>query len=167
MLINTLAVTILAITLITGFIAIFFTSIGTLIILIGAVAFAWMTDFAHLSWQTLLVLLGVYLAGELIEFISSYIGSKTFGASNKAALGGVIGGLAGAVIGSLFFGLGILPGTFLGIFLGGLIVELNSDKSLKDSLLAGTGGVIGRVGAIAGKTVIGLIMIAIIIVDIT
>lgn len=150
----------------TGFMLIFFTNFGTFVILVGCILYALLTKFSIISMPTLLILLTLYLIGEVFEYLCIVIGAKKFGASNKAVFGAIIGGIAGAVLGSVFFGVGLLIGTFLGIFLGAFIIELASKRGLKKSIMAGVGGVIGRVGAIAAKLGIAVVMYTILIINI-
>lgn len=153
-----LALTILMALSLIGFAAIFFTTFGTLIILIGAVLHGLLTGFSILNIKVLLILFTLYLCGEVLEYLFVIIGAKKFGASNAATAGAIIGGILGAIGGVAFFGIGLVLGTFLGIFLGAFLVELILQKDLIKSLKAGTGGVIGRVGAIAVKVVIAVVM---------
>ena len=143
--------------------AIFFTTFGTLIILIGAILYALLTGFSILSIKTLIILLLLFLTGEVFEYLFVIIGAKKFGASNAAVIGALIGGIAGAIAGIGFLGIGVILGTFLGIFLGALLVELLIHKNLVKSLKAGTGGVLGRVGSILVKVVIAGVIFIIII----
>jgi len=141
-----------------GFAAIFFTTFGTLIIFIGAILYALMTGLSVIGIEALIILLILYLCGEVIEYLFVIVGAKKFGASNAATAGAVIGGIVGAIAGAGFLGIGLILGTFLGIFLGAFIVELLLHKDLVRSLKAGTGGVIGRVGSIVFKVFIALAM---------
>lgn len=162
-----LALVILILFSLIGFAAIFFTTFGTLIILAGSILYALLTGFSIISLKTLLVLLTLYVCGEVFEYLFIIIGAKKFGASNSAVVGAVIGGIAGAVLGVGFFGIGIVLGTFLGIFLGAFLVELILQRDLIKSLKAGTGGVLGRIGSIIAKVIIAVIMFAIIASKIT
>jgi uncharacterized protein YqgC (DUF456 family) len=154
-----LALVIVAIFSLIGLAAIFFTTFGTLIILIGAVLYAFLTNFAILTVKTLIILLVLYLFGEALEYIFIITGAKKFGASNKAIIGALIGGIIGAIIGTAFFGVGLIVGTFLGIFLGAFLVELIAKKDVVKSIKAGTGGVLGRIGSIAAKIIIAAVML--------
>lgn len=142
-----------------GFAAIFFTTFGTLIILIGAFLYALLTDFASLTVPGLLVVFTLYLCGEAMEYLCVIIGAKRFGASNAAVAGAIAGGLAGALIGTLLLGAGVILSTFLGIFLGAFLVEYLIQRDLIRSLKAGGGGVLGRVGSIFAKVMIALVML--------
>ncbi|MFH1645439.1 MAG: DUF456 domain-containing protein [Candidatus Omnitrophota bacterium] len=146
-----------------GFTAIFFTTFGTFLIFIGSALSAVMTSFSILSFKTILVLLTLYLCGEVLEYLFIIVGAKKFGASNAAVVGAIIGGILGAIFGSLLFGVGLFLGTILGIFLGAFFVELLLQKSFVDSLKAAAGGVLGRLGSIAIKFLIAVIMLIIII----
>ncbi|MFH1655038.1 MAG: DUF456 domain-containing protein [Candidatus Omnitrophota bacterium] len=146
-----------------GFAAIFFTTFGTLLILIGSILYAFMTGFEVINFQALIVLCVLYLCGEALEYVFIIAGAKKLGASNWAVAGALIGGILGATIGTLFFGVGIILGTFLGIFLGAFLVEMIVHKDMVKSLKAATGGVLGRVFSIGAKIVIAVLMFAVII----
>jgi len=141
-----------------GFAAIFFTTFGTLIIFIGAILYALMTGLSVIGIEALIILLILYLCGEVVEYLFVIVGAKKFGASNAATAGAVIGGIVGAIAGTGFLGIGLILGTFLGIFLGAFIVELLLHRDLVRSLKAGTGSVIGRVGSIVFKVFIAVAM---------
>jgi len=164
--VEALALIILIIFSIVGFGAIFFTTFGTLIILLGAILYAALTSFSILNIKSLIVLSILYLSGEVLEYALVIIGAKKLGASNLAIVGALIGGILGAILGVSFLGIGLILGTFLGIFLGAFIVELSIRKDPLKSLKAGTGGVLGRVGSILVKLVIAVIMFIIIILKI-
>ena len=149
-----------------GFFAIFFTTFGTLIILIGAVIYAFMTGFSIITLKSLVIILVLYLIGEVFENLSVIFGTKTMGASNCAVVGAIVGGILGATFGAGIFGIGLIPGTFLGIFLGAFLVELVLKRDLIKSLKAGTGGIIGRLGSVVIKVVLALIMFWIMIASI-
>jgi len=94
----------------------------------------------------------------VLEYIFIIVGAKKLGASNIAVAGAIVGGIAGAILGVGFFGIGLILGTFLGIFLGAFLVELIIQRDLVKSLKAGAGGVLGRLGSIAAKVIISIIM---------
>jgi uncharacterized protein YqgC (DUF456 family) len=161
-----LALFILILSAMTGFIAIFFTTFGTLIIFTGCLIYAAMTGFSVLTLKYLFILFVLYALGEIMEYFFIIAGAKKFGASNKAVIGAIIGGIVGALLGAGILGIGLIIGTFFGIFIGAFSVELLTQKDLIKSIKAGTGGVLGRIGSIAAKLVIVLIMLTIITVRI-
>ena len=161
-----LALVILILLSLIGFAAIFFTTFGTLVILLGAVLYALMTGFSIVSLETLLVLLILYLCGEVLEYFFIIIGAKKLGASNAAVVGAIVGGILGAILGAGVFGIGLILGTLVGIFLGAFVVELILQKDLVKSLKAGSGGVLGRLGSIVAKVIIAIIMFVILALNI-
>ena len=160
------ALVILILLSLIGFVAIFFTTFGTLVILLGAVLYAFMTGFSIVSLETLLVLLILYLCGEVLEYFFIIIGAKKLGASNAAVVGAIVGGILGAILGAGVFGIGLILGTLVGIFLGAFVVELILQKNLVKSLKAGSGGVLGRLGSIVAKAIIAIIMFVILALNI-
>ena len=151
-----------------GFCAIFFTSFGTLIILIGSVIYAAMTGFSILGTKPLLLLLALYAVGEILENLLVILGAKKLGkASNLSIAGAVIGGIVGAAFGTALFGVGIIPGTFLGIFIGGFLGEFILKRDVVRSLKAGGGSALGRLGSIAAKVLIALGLFAVIALNIS
>ncbi|MBT9146957.1 DUF456 domain-containing protein [candidate division NPL-UPA2 bacterium Unc8] len=161
------ALIILIIFSLAGFAGIFFTPIGTFIILAGSIIYAILTGFDIITVRHLIILLLLCLCGEVLEYVMVVISTKKFGGSNKAALGALIGGVIGAMLGTAFLGIGIILGTFLGIFLGIFLSEIITKRDLVKSLKAGAGGIIGRFGAIAAKVVVAIIMLIIIGVRVT
>jgi uncharacterized protein YqgC (DUF456 family) len=152
------AITLLILFSLVGFAALFFTTFGTMIILIGAVLYAFLTKFSALTLKTLVILLILYLFGEALEYIFVILGAKKFGASNAAVVGAIIGGILGAAAGAVVLGVGLIAGAFLGIFLGAFLVEFIIHRDLIKSFKAGTGGVLGRAGSVAVKVIIALAM---------
>ena len=155
---ETLALVILLICSILGFGAIFFTTFGTLIILIGSLFYALMTNFSILNMQALVILLMLYLIGEISEYLFIIAGAKKLGASNLAVAGAFIGGIVGAALGALFFGIGLFLSTLLGVFLGAFVVEFTMQKDLVKSAKAALGGTVGRILSIGAKVMIAIAM---------
>lgn len=147
---------------IAGLLAIFCTPIGTLIIFIGAVTYAVITDFLFMDGRFLLILFVLYLCGETCEYFFVMLGAKKFEATKLGVIGALIGGIVGAALGLMVFGFGLILGSFLGIFLGAFVVEMIIQRDLIKSIKAGIGGVLGRVGSIIAKLIIALIMIGMI-----
>jgi len=158
-----LALIILIIFSIIGFAAIFFTTFGTLLILLGSIIYSSLTNFLILDPKILIVLLLLYLCGEVLEYVFIIIGGKKFGASNSAIVGAIIGGILGAVLGTPLFGVGLILGTLLGIFLGAFLVEFFIQRDLVKSIKAGLGSVLGRIGSMVVKVIIAIIMLSLIV----
>jgi hypothetical protein len=153
-----LAYAVLILLCLAGFISVFFTGPGTLLVLLGAVLFAFMTRFSVFDLWTLIILLALYLFGEFMEYAAMVIGAKRLGASNTAIVGALFGGIFGAVIGSGCLVIGIIPGTLIGIFLGAFVLEWLVRRDWKQSLKSGIGSLVGRVGSLAAKVAVVLCM---------
>ena len=162
-----LALALLVIFSLTGFIALFFTTFGTLIIFIGSILYALLTGFSAIGVKTLFILFTLYVCGEVLEYVLIIFGAKKFGASNAAIFGAFVGGILGAILGIGFFGVGLIAGAFLGMFFGAFVVELIIHRDLVKSLKAGTGSVLGRVGSIVAKVIISVAMFMIMASEIT
>lgn len=152
------ALVILLICSMLGFAALFFTTFGTMIILIGSILYALLTKFAIIDVRTLIILAALYGFGELLEYVLIISGAKKFGASNAAVVGAFLGGVLGAMLGAPILGVGLIFGAFIGMFLGAFSVELSIRRDLGQALKVGIGGLLGRIGSIAVKVVIALVM---------
>ena len=162
-----LALTILVLFSLVGFVAIFFTTFGTLIILMGSLFYAFITEFSVMSPRILLILLILYLFGEVLEYVFIILGAKKFGASNAAIVGAIIGGIVGAIAGVTLMGIGLFWGALFGLFLGAFLVELIIQKDLIRSLKAGAGSVLGRLGSVFAKVLIAIAMFAVMALTLT
>jgi uncharacterized protein YqgC (DUF456 family) len=137
---------------------------GTFIILIAAFVYGLITEFHDIDAITLLLLLGIALLGELIEFISGLYGAKKFGASKLGMMLALIIGLVGGISGTIIYPfIGTVVGVLLGAFCGAFIGEKMLKKELAPSIRAGFGAFIGRLGGTFMKLVLGIIMVAIIL----
>ncbi len=90
---------------------------GTLLIWIGALLYAWATNFQQVDGWLLLVLAILTGATVLAGYVSSAIGARTLGASLRGVAGAMIGGLLGFVV---LGPVGVLAGPFAGAILGEL-----------------------------------------------
>jgi uncharacterized protein YqgC (DUF456 family) len=125
---------------------------GTPLVFAGIYIYAWLTGFTIISRNLILIFLILTVISVLIEYISSSIGSKKFGASKL----GFIGAFIGAIIGIFFVPWGLILGPLAGALTGELIIG----KNIKEALRSGTGAVIGFFGGTLLKIVISFGMIA-------
>ncbi len=124
----------------------------TPLVFIGIYIYSWLTGFTIVSRNLIIIFLILTVISVVIEYISSSIGSKKFGASKL----GFIGAFVGAIVGIFFAPWGLI----LGPLLGALIGELITGKEIKKALRSGTGAVIGFFGGTFLKIVISFVMIA-------
>ena len=127
---------------------------GTTIILAAAIIHRLMLGAdKSIGWKTIVVLVLLTLLSYVFDFLGSYFGAKYFGATKWGAFGAIIGALGG-----LFFG---IIGLFVGPVIGGVAGEFIAGKRMIDAGRAGWGSLLGNLGAMLGKLVIALAMIAI------
>ena len=122
---------------------------GTTIILAAAVIHRIMLGpEKSIGWRTIIVLVLLTLATYAIDVFGGYFGAKYFGATKWGTFGAILGALVG-----LFFGI-------VGLFVGPVIGAI-AGKRMIDAGRAGWGSLLGNLGAMLGKLVIGLAMITI------
>lgn len=137
---------------------------GNFIIIGLALIHALVTGFDPISWQLLLVLLGIALAGEGVEFVVGTFYPARQGATRAGVVGAFIGGLLGAAVGnSLVPVAGAVLGSFAGAFGGAVLGEYQRNQRLEPSLRIGTHAFIGRLLAILVKHALGLVMVFLIL----
>ena len=133
---------------------------GNFIIIGLALIHALVTGFDPISWQLLLVLLGIALVGEGVEFVVGTFYPAKQGATRAGVVGAFIGGLLGAAVGnSLVPVIGAVLGSFAGAFGGAVLGEYQRNQSLEPSLRIGTHAFVGRLLAILVKHALGLVMV--------
>ena len=127
---------------------------GTTIILVAAVIHRIMLGpEKSIGWVTIIVLVLLTLATYAIDILGGYFVAKYFGATKWGTFGAILGALVG-----LFFG---ILGLFVGPVIGAIAGEFIAGKRMIDAGRAGWGSLLGNLGAMLGKLVIGLAMIAI------
>ena len=137
---------------------------GNFIVLALALIHGLVTGFHPITWQLLLVLLGIALLGEGIEFLlgTFYIAKK--GATRAGVVLAFVGGLVGAAFGnSLLPVAGAVLGSFVGGFGGAVVGEYINQQRLEPSLRVGGHAFIGRLLAILIKHILGLVMVFLIL----
>jgi uncharacterized protein YqgC (DUF456 family) len=125
---------------------------GTTIILAGAIIHRLMLGpTKSIGWTCIVILVLLTLASYAVDFFGSYFGAKYFGATRW----GTIGAIIGAVVG-IFFG---IIGVFVGPVIGVLAGEFIAGKRMIDAGRAGWGTLLGNLGGMVSKLLIGLAMI--------
>ena len=147
---------------IAGIISHFFGLPGNWVILVVSFLLAWAGHFEKIQISTLIILLGLTLFGELIEFMLGIIGAKKYEASNRAIIGSIFFGIVGAILGAPFLlGIGSIIGAFAGAFVGAVLIELIQGKKFDHAFSSGWGTLLGRVGGSFAKIFIGIVMVVI------
>jgi uncharacterized protein len=132
---------------------------GTTIILAAAMIHRLMLGAdKSIGWKTIIALVLFTLLSYLFDFLGSYFGARYFGATKWGAFGAIIGALVG-----LFFG---IIGLFVGPVIGSAAGEFIAGKRMIDAGRAGWGSLLGNLGAMLGKLIIAVAMIAIFLVTV-
>jgi len=127
---------------------------GTTIILAGAILHRVMLGpEKSIGWRSIAVLVLLTFATYALDFLSGYFGAKYFGATKWGMWGAIVGALIG-----IFFG---IIGLFVGPVIGAIVGEFFAGKRMIDAGRAGWGSLMGNLGGMIAKLVIGLLMITI------
>lgn len=109
------------------------------------------------SWLIVGIVVVLTLLSYILESLAGYFGAKRFGATKWGALGAVLGGIVG-----LFFG---LPGLFVGPVIGAIAVEFVRGRKLIAAGKAGWGTLLGNLGGMLAKLIIGGTIIVLFLVN--
>ncbi len=123
----------------------------------GLVLLAWAEGFAYVGWFTLTLLGVLALLSYAIDFLTTALGAKRFGASPRAVAGAALGGLVG-----VFFG---LPGLLFGPFAGAVLGEFSRRASVVEAARAGLGATLGLIFGALLKVALAFAMLGVFLVD--
>ncbi|MCA9740868.1 MAG: DUF456 domain-containing protein [Deferribacteres bacterium] len=149
--------------LLVGIVLIPFGLPGTFLIAALALVHGLLTSFLPLTVNFVLILFGLAVLAEVIEFFLGAVAAKKFGGSKYAMWGAVIGGFVGAV-----FATGIMPvvgtliGAFAGAFVGAFLFEYMHAKNVENALRVGFGAFLGAVSGKLMKITLGIAMVVMI-----
>jgi uncharacterized protein YqgC (DUF456 family) len=124
---------------------------------------------AAIGWPVVLVLLGLAVLGEVLEFVAGVLGVARMGGSRRAAFFGLVGSLVGAVVG-LFVGVpipvvGSLAGAVvmasLGALVGAVAGEYSHGRTVLQSWQVGRAAFWGRLLGSLSKILIASVMVAV------
>jgi len=152
------AVLLLAISSIAGLLLIPLGLPGLWVIVLGIVAYGWLTDFRTLSAGLLALAIGLALLGELVESWIGFRFAERYGGSRRAGWGALLGGLVGAVVGVPVPIVGSVVGGFVGAFAGAALFEYTRARHSGTAARAGWGAVLGRATAAAVKIGLGVVL---------
>ncbi|MGH9462538.1 MAG: DUF456 domain-containing protein [Vicinamibacteria bacterium] len=124
---------------------------GTPLIVLGALVYAFFTDFDTVGLKELLILGGISMLAFILDYTAGALGVKKFGGS----WWGAVGALVGAVTGFFFGPLGLV----LGPIVGALIGELLRGRQLRTSVRSAFGTIVGMLLGTVAKLSLALVMI--------
>ena len=124
---------------------------GTPLIFVGALIYAFATDFDPVGLGQLLALAGISILAYVLDYTAGALGAKKFGGSWWGAAGALVGALAG-----FFFGpLGLMLGPIAGAWLG----ELLRSRHFHTSIRSAFGTVVGMLLGTMAKLSLALVMV--------
>jgi uncharacterized protein len=152
------AVLLLAATNVAGLLLIPFGLPGLWVILLGILAYAWLTDFHTFTAWLLALAIGLALLGELVEAWVGFHLARRYGGSSRAGWGALVGGLVGAAVGVPVPLIGSVIGGFVGAFAGAALFEYTREQRSGTAAKAGWGAMLGRAAAAGVKMALGVVM---------
>ncbi len=161
----------LIVLVIAGWILTLFSLPGNWVIVISTALFAWLAPADDvsgigMSWLTVLILVGLAIVGEIIEFAAGAMGAKRAGGSRRGAVLAIFGSMVGAIVGGLV-GLPIpvigsvvaaILFAALGALVGAMLGEKWKGRDLAQALEVGQGAFWGRLFGTLAKTTIASVM---------
>lgn len=149
---------------------------GNWLIVAAAALFAWLLPEEAgrgIAGTTIVVLTGLAVAGEVIEFGAGAAGAAKTGASRRAVVlslvGAALGSVAGLTIGAPIPILGsfvmAVVGGAAGAFAGAYLGETWKGREEGERIAAGRGALVGRLWGTAGKLTAGAVMLAVLAWD--
>ena len=99
---------------------------GTFLYLFGIGLMGYMNNFEIITKKILVIILIIFIALEIIEFLLAALTVKLYGGKNSSSFLSILGGIAGGMIGNFF-----LPiiGGFIGLILGSYFITYYNEKS--------------------------------------
>src|SRR5688572_20129388 len=95
------------------------------------------------GWIVITLLVLITALSAVMDYLTTILGAKQFGATKKGMVGAIVGGIVG-----LFFN---LPGILLGPFIGASIFEMVGGREFKPAMKAGVGATLGLFAGAVGK----------------
>jgi uncharacterized protein len=132
---------------------------GNWVMLALSLGWFWYRGWDNWGVLALGVMLGVLLAGEMVELLGSMVGARKFGASKSASWAAIGGAMIGALMG---FAIpipvvGNLIGAIAGAFIAAWLVELIQQRPIGPATKAAVGAALGRGVGIMAKIGCGML----------
>ena len=157
---HSLAVFLLAVAGVVGLLLIPLGLPGLWLIVLGILAYGWLTHFQSLTAGLVALAVGLAALGEAIEAWIGFRFAQRYGGSRRAGWGALAGGLIGAVVGVPVPIIGSVIGGFVGAFAGAAVFEYTRERASEGAVRAGWGAVLGRAAAVAVKMGLAVVMVS-------
>jgi uncharacterized protein YqgC (DUF456 family) len=125
---------------------------GLWVMVLGIVGYGWLTDFRSVTIGLIAVVLGLALAGELLEWWLGFSVAQRYGGSRRT-------GLVGAAVGVPVPLIGSVVGGFVGAFVAATLAEYARVRRAPQAVQAGWGALVGRTAATAAKLGCGVVIV--------
>ncbi len=133
---------------------------GNWLMVAGTLLVAWLRP-GMFSAGTLVAVVIVAAAGEVLELLSGALGARKGGAGRRGSAGALLGGFVGAIAGTFLIPvpvLGSLVGACAGACLGAWSLEMSGGRDFDESLRAGVGAGVGRALGTVVKLAAGVLL---------
>jgi uncharacterized protein YqgC (DUF456 family) len=133
---------------------------GNWLMVAGTLLVAWLQP-GMFSVPTLVAVVVVAAAGELLELLSGALGARKGGAGRRGAAGALLGGFVGAIVGTFMIPVpvvGSLIGACAGACLGAWSLEVSGGRDVGESFRAGVGAGVGRALGTLVKLAAGVLL---------
>lgn len=102
---------------------------GNFIIALTGFAYGYYDHFEHVDYTVLVIVIGIFIVSEIIDFGAGLLGAKQGKASKRSMLASVIGTVAGGIWGTALLPLvGSILGALLGAFVTAALAEYTKVK---------------------------------------
>lgn len=131
-------------------------------VILGALVIVWVaTGFIHFGWIGFAAFFMLAVLGELLEAGLAAAGAQRFGGTKGTMVATIVGAIGGGVLGTPMLPvIGTLLGAIAGAFVAAVLYEfIQSEKPIGQALYTGFGAAAGKVGGIAAKFGVGLLML--------
>lgn len=126
---------------------------GNLIILLAGILYGYYDHFDKMDYAVLVIVLGIFVIAEIIEFIAGLVGAKKEKASKRAMFATFIGTIIGGIWGTAILPvIGSLLGALFGAFIATALAEYSKTKDLDQAKRVGKSVLKGQIIAIVIKS---------------
>lgn len=159
MLVQSIALVLLAITLLGGLLLVPLGLPGLWVILGAGLVYWIVLPTGGIGLVTFGIAALLVVVAEVLEYTIAGRYTRQYGGSSRASWGAIIGGLIGAIVGVPVPVVGSLVGAFAGAFAGAFLGELTVHRdSRANPTRVATGALVGRAVAAAAKSGLGLMV---------
>jgi hypothetical protein len=134
---------------------------GNLLIFLSALGYGYWEHFTHLNSTFLLLLFGIFVLGEVVEFLAGALGAKREHGSGQAVAAAIFGAVLGGIAGTGLLPLvGTILGAMLGAFIASFLAEFAHSGDVEKSRRVAVSVAIGQITGMLFKLVVALGMAA-------